>query len=218
MLSQTHQRKPSDHSRHDDTKNRSCAFVEKQEVHLLQFDRKTLERQALANTPVRYQGGARTLEQICVNYLRHSSSYKRWIRKLKRLNKYLPDRLDRRARRAEGRECVAVFKKRILDEIGEAYPWLKDECDRQKKRTGVENDPGEYEMPFGPFKGKRLCELDVDYIARLLGKPTVKKGLRTRLERHLAERLAANRNPAAEVEKSVPLENAALIADGGFDG
>jgi hypothetical protein len=85
---------------------------------------------------------------------------------------------------------VAKVKKRILDEIAKAYPWLRAECNRQKARDGVEDDPGVFPLSFGPFRGRRPREIPTDYLIGLLAQAFVHKGSRTRIERVLAQRQA----------------------------
>jgi hypothetical protein len=85
---------------------------------------------------------------------------------------------------------VAKVKKRILDEIAKAYPWLRAECNRHKARDGVEDDPGAFPLSFGPFRGRRLREVPTDYLIGLLAQAFVRKSLRTRIERVLAQRQA----------------------------
>jgi hypothetical protein len=77
-----------------------------------------------------------------------------------------------------------------LDEIAEHYPWLLAECLRQKARDGVEDDPGAFALPFGPFRGRRLRDISTDYLIGLLAQAYVQKSLRTRIECVLARRQA----------------------------
>lgn len=71
------------------------------------------------------------------------------------------------------------------------YPYLRDQCVRLKQRDGLEDDPGEFVLPFGPFKGTALGNVETDYLLRLLGQSFVRKSLRNRIERHLAQRDAS---------------------------
>lgn len=70
------------------------------------------------------------------------------------------------------------------------YPWLRNDCGRQKVRDGVEDDLSEFVLPFGPWKGNKLSDIDTDYLIRLLGQTFIQRSYRTRIERHLAERQA----------------------------
>ena len=138
-----------------------------------------------------------TIDQRSVNYLRHqASSYDSLIGKLNSPAELCSSDLDRHVLDVERRSLVALAKKRILDEIASAYPWLEDECNRQKDRDALEDNVGDYLMPFGPYKGTRLEELNNDYLIRLLGMGVVRKQLRTRVERVLAikirERTSSN--------------------------
>ena len=96
--------------------------------------------------------------------------------------------MERHVLHVERRCCVAKIKRRVLDEIATTYPYLRDECVRLKQRDGLEDDPGEFVLPFGPFKGAALGNLETDYLLRLLGQSFVRKSLRSRVERHLAQR------------------------------
>ena len=131
-----------------------------------------------------------TVEQRCVNYLRHcASAYDDIIQALNRPEDVaFVTKMERHVLHVEMRSCVATIKRRILDEIAEKYPWLQSECVRQKRRDGVEDDVGNYVLPFGPFKGVALRDIEEDYLLRLLGQGFVRKSFRTRIERHLAER------------------------------
>jgi hypothetical protein len=165
------------------------AFLFNEPLHLLGFDRAVLEDQAERATPRHCAG--QSIEQKCVNYLRHHGSvYDDLIRKLNRPSERFSSPVERHLLHVERRRCVAAVKKRILDEIAEKYPWLQAECVRQKDRDGVEDEPGEYVLPFGPFKGQPLRTIEADYLIRLLGQSFVRKQMRTRIERHLAERQA----------------------------
>lgn len=163
-------------------------FLNEEPLGLQMLDRATLEHRAMSK-PYTFKCGGSTLEQKCVNYLRHRASVYDDI--LKRL--YKPDSLsaqgiDQHVLHVERRRAIAVVKKRILDEIGEQYPWLRPECNRQKQRDGVEDEPGDFILPFGPFKGYMLRDISADYLVGLLGQGSVRKSFRTRIERHLAER------------------------------
>jgi hypothetical protein len=161
-------------------------FLDEQPLHVQMLDRETVET-ASANSPAlrRYA----TVEQRCVNYLRHhASAYDRLIQTLNSPGDLFATQMERHVLHVERRRAVARIKKRILDEIGEKYPWLKAECVRQKQRDGVEDDASQFVLPFGPYKGRALGEIDTDYLLRLLGQSAVRRSFRTRIERHLAER------------------------------
>jgi hypothetical protein len=163
-------------------------FLDEQPLHLEMLDRETVES-AAANSPA--LRGFATIEQRCVNYLRHhASAYDRLIQALNSPGDLFPTQMERHVLHVERRRAVARIKKRVLDEIAEKYPWLKQECLRQKQRDGVEDDASQFVLRFGPFKGRALREIDTDYLLRLLGQSAVRKAFRTRIERHLAERAA----------------------------
>ena len=181
-------------NKYQEAKRKICGFAEGADLRLRKLGRDTLEADAMANTPPVRRNGGQSLAAVCVNYLRHNcSAYMELVEKLSKPDGWLSDRFERHVLAMERRPCVAILKRRVLDEISQAYPWLADECVHQKGRDGVEHDPGEYVIPFHPFKGKRLRELETDYLIRLLGRGDVRKSLRTRIERHLAERLVRAR-------------------------
>jgi hypothetical protein len=132
------------------------------------------------------------VEQRCVNYLRHrASAYDEIINTLNNPGALFLTAMERHVLHVERRSCVAKIKQRILEEIGTVYPGLRDECVRLKRRDGLEDDPSEFVLPFGPFKGTPLRNIDTDYLLRLLGQSSVRKSFRSRIERHLAQRGAA---------------------------
>jgi hypothetical protein len=90
----------------------------------------------------------------------------------------------------EWRRLVARTKKRVLDEIARNYPWLGAECRRQAWRAGVAGDPGDFILPFGPYKGYKLRAVSTDYLIQLLGQGSVRKMFRSNIESHLSERAA----------------------------
>ena len=133
-----------------------------------------------------------TVEQRCVNYLRHrASAYDEIINTLNSPGELFSTTMERHVLHVERRSCIAKIKQRILDEIATTYPGLRDECSRLKQRDGLEDDPGEFVLPFGPFKGTSLRNVETDYLLRLLGQGFVRKSFRSRIERHLAQRIAA---------------------------
>ena len=161
-------------------------FVDDVPLQLQNIDRILLEEKAVES-----RHGEATTEQACVNYLRHSGScYDKVCRMLDRPDVLCSTKFERHVLHVERRRLAARLKKRILDGIAENYPWLTAECARQKQRDGVEDEPGDYAIPFGPFKGRPLRELNNDYLLRLLGQSSVRRALRTRIERYLAEREA----------------------------
>lgn len=171
------------------TTNAIEQFVDNVPLQLQRIPRQLLEGMATEAKATMLRCHCYTVEQACVDFLCHSASdYDAILRKLNS-----PDELgltggQRHILHVERRRCVARIKKRILDEISSAYPWLSTECERQKQREGVDDGPGDFVIRFQPFKGKRLRDLDTDYLLRLLGQTFVRKSLRTRIERHLAER------------------------------
>ena len=71
----------------------------------------------LAATP---ESGGEFLGRIAVNYLRHQlTSYER--------------NLERVAGKVGVREAVMEIRQKVFAAIGQAYPWLADECQRQLK-------------------------------------------------------------------------------------
>lgn len=161
-------------------------FVDEVPLQLQNFNRILLEEKALES-----RHGEATTEQACVNFLRHSGAcYDEVCRMLDRPDDLCSTKFERHVLHVERRSLAARLKKRILDEIGEQNSWLAAECARQKQRDGVEDEPGDFAIPFGPFKGRILQELDNDYLLRLLGQSSVRRALRTRIERFLAERIA----------------------------
>ncbi len=166
--------------------------IDTADLDLKVIDREELE--SLAPAQKRYA----TCEQSCVNYLRHSASrYDSILHGLSAPSLHCSTKLERHVLHVEHRSLVARLKKRVLDEIAQVYPWLANECARQKSREGVEDEPGDFVMPFGPYKGRPLCEIETDYLIRLLGQSMIRKSFRTRIERHVAERAAGKaRRPA----------------------
>jgi hypothetical protein len=176
-------------------------FLNEAPLRLQMLDRAIIGQQVNATSRTFKRGGA-TVEQRSVNYLRHrASEYDKIIRQLHNPRELCSQGIDSHILHLERRRAIATIKKRVLDEIAEKYPWLETECLRQKHRDGVEEDPGEYILPFGPNRGRKLREIDIDYLIRLLGQGFVRKSFRTRIERHLAERCQqeapASRSPLA---------------------
>lgn len=179
-------------SNYDEARNRIYQRVADQSLDLCVIERSELEKRVVDHRPLSLRGGP-TLEQRCVNYLRHKESrYDELIRMLNCPTALLdqPTDFERHVLHFERRKCHAIIRKRIFDEIAEHYPWLATECIRQKKRDGVEDNPSEFIMPFGPFKGKPLSDIDENYLFLLLGHFSIRKGFRTRIERFLAEKMA----------------------------
>jgi hypothetical protein len=155
-------------------------------LQIQQLDRSVLEELAARNG-----GDCKTLEQMCVNYLRHSASgYGGIIGKLDRPDELGLSGIQRHVLHLERRSLKARARENVLNEIARHYPWLKGECQRQAWRDGVEEDPGKFVLPFGPFKGRELRYVETDYLIRLLGDGSVRRSFRTRIERHVAERIA----------------------------
>ena len=71
-----------------------------------------------------YDGGGDQeafIARICVNYLRHElTSYEAHLAKV--------------AGKVGASEAYLKIKEKVLDAIGEVYPWLLDECFRQQQR------------------------------------------------------------------------------------
>jgi hypothetical protein len=80
------------------------------------------------------------------------------------------------------------LRKSRLDAVAERYPWLREECARQKMQEGLEDDPGSFVVDCGAGQGRQLRDLDADYLRGLTKRPGIRKSLVTRIERHLAER------------------------------
>ena len=168
------------------SKEKIYRFIDSWPLRLQQMDRESLEQQ-VAIRRKHLTNSTQRVEASCVNYLRHEcSSYKTLRDVLNRPDGWLEDRFDRYVLSVEKRRAGAAITKRILDEIAEAYPWLAEECARQKERDGVGGNPGKYRFSFGPFRGKRLEEVDSDYMIQLLGM-RIGASLRNRIERYLAE-------------------------------
>jgi hypothetical protein len=162
-------------------------YVAEAPLQLQLLDNKVLEERVASDQ--RIHNKFHTVEHRCVNYLRHrASAYDEIINTLNSPGDLFSTTMERHVLHVERRSCVAKIKQRILDEIATAYPGLRDECRRLKLRDGLEDDPSEFVLPFGPFKGMALRNLDTDYLLRLLGQGFVRKSLRSRIERHLAER------------------------------
>ncbi len=168
---------------YDTSKKKLEEYLREVPLNLRQLDRQTLEAEAATRRV--FPNGHPTLEHRCVNYLRHRASDCDGI--IRTLNTSM-EGIDPHVLYVERRGAVAAVKKRILDAIAELYPWLKAECLRQKARDGIEDEAGDFILPFGPFKGRMLREVDSDYLLRLLGQSFVRRSFRTRIERHLAER------------------------------
>jgi hypothetical protein len=163
-----------------------CKLVDEMPLHLQHLDRAVLEARAAKNG-----GKSQTLEQRCVNYLRHSASaYDAIVNKVGRPDELGLEGAQRHVLAVEWRRLVGRTKKRALDEIALNYPWLGAECQRQALQAGVGGDPGNFVLPFGPFRGHRLRDLSIDYLVQLLGQGSVRKMFRNCIERHLAERVA----------------------------
>jgi hypothetical protein len=165
-------------------------YVADVQLRLEALNRDDLEKRATGDK--QHQKQFSTVEQQCVNYLRHcASAYDEIIEKLACPGDLFSTRMERHVLHVERRACVTRIKIRILDEIAAAYPHLCDECAWQKRRDGLEDDPGEFVLPFGPFKGTSFRHLETDYLLRLLGQRFVRKSFRSRIERHLAQRSAS---------------------------
>jgi len=178
------------HQDYCEAKNKLYKLVERQNLHLQTFDRDTLEKLAYEQTAPEHRRPEQSLARKCVNYLRHHcSNYDKILNMLEHPGGLLLDKLARHIRHVEKRTLVALLKKHVLDEITEIYPWLAQECQIQKSRDGVEDDPGQFIMPFGPYRKMMLKDIDCDYLVRLLGQSWVKKSYRTRIERVVAQRL-----------------------------
>lgn len=67
------------------------------------------------------------LERICVNFLRH---------RMTKYDRYL-DELYKKVGKSEGIEMV---RQRVYKAIGDAYPWLTAECERQLARRRMEKE------------------------------------------------------------------------------
>lgn len=171
---------------YDAARDKVMKYVSEVPLEVQRLDRAAVEERSI--TARKYH----SVEQRCVNYLRHSASaYDSIIRALNGLGDQFSTKMERHVLHVERRGCVAQIKRRILDEIAATYPWLQAECERQKQRDGLEEDPGDFVLPFGPFKGSRLREVNTDYLLRLLGQSFVRKSFRTRIEHHLAQRAVA---------------------------
>ena len=164
---------------------RIAAFVNDVPVNLKVIERVALEEMVAQDSRRKFA----TLEQACVNYLRHRlSDYVAIIGTLNQPGEAFPGNVERHVLHLERRGCVVAIKRRILNEIAEKYPWLGAECNRQIPRDGLEDDPGEFQMPFGPFKGRPLREIDNSYLIYLLGLSFVRRSLRSRIEGELSSR------------------------------
>ena len=162
-------------------------YLANQPLCLQVMDRQTLEAEARASARMQYA----TVAQECVIYLRHRASrYDSIIRTLNCPESISLSPFERHVLHIHRRSFVESVKRRIFDEIAETYPWLRDECIRQKHRDGLEEEPGVFQIPFGPYKGLALRNLDSDYLVRLLGMSFVRKSMRCRVERELARRQA----------------------------
>lgn len=160
-------------------------FVNEVPLNLKVIERAALEAMVAQDSRRNFA----TLEQACVNYLRHRlSDYDAIIGKLNQPGELLAGSVGRHVLHLERRSCVVAIKKRILTESAEKYPWLAPECNRQIRRDGLEDDPGTFEMPFGPFKGRPLHEIDNSYLIYLLGLSFVRRSLRSRIEGELSSR------------------------------
>jgi hypothetical protein len=127
-----------------------------------------------------------------VNYLRHFASvYDEITRKLSRPDQLGLSGVECHMLHIERRRLVARTKERILKEIATSYPWLGEECRRQAWLDGVAGHPGEFVLHFAPFKGYKLRQLHTEYLIGMLGHSFVRGSFRTRIERHLAERIAS---------------------------
>jgi hypothetical protein len=165
-------------------------YVAEVPLQLQVLDKKVLEERVASDQ--RIHNKIHTVQHRCVNYLRHrASAYDEIIDTLNSPGDLFSTAMERHVLHVERRSCVARIKQRILDEIATAYPGLRDECLRLKQRDGLEDDPGEFIFPFGPFKGTSLRNVETDYLIWLLGQSFVRKSFRSRIERHLAQRSAS---------------------------
>ena len=161
------------------------------QVDAMPLDLQLLDRSVLEERAARTGGKSQTLEQKCVNYLRHSASaYGDILRKLRRPDELGLNGIERHVLHIEWQHLMDRTKKRILDEIATNYPWLRAECRHQAWRSGLVGDPGDFILPFGPFKGRKLWDVSIDYLVRLLGQDFAKKSFRSCLEHHLVDRAA----------------------------
>lgn len=176
--------------KYEQIRSKIFAIVDECDLGVATVDRETLEARAFLHAKEMHYQGNRSLAQDCVNYLRHSSAgYESTLAILDNPGDLLSTQEERHVLHLTKRFCKARLKKRVLDEIATLHPWLKEECNRQKMRDGVEENPGSFILPFGPFRGTPLRRIDIDYLIRLLGDGSVKKSFRTRIERHVAERM-----------------------------
>jgi hypothetical protein len=172
---------------YDKAKAKIEIYVANQPLCLQVIDRPTLEAAARTSARMLYA----TVAQECVIYLRHRASrYDSIIRTLNSPGSMSLTPFERHVLLVHRRSLVESVKLRIFDEIAELYPWLREECIRQKHRMGLEEEPGVFQMPFGPYKGLFLRDLDSDYLIRLLGMTFVRGSMRCRVERELARRQA----------------------------
>jgi hypothetical protein len=198
-----------DRGRYGAVRTRLENLAESRDLQLQRIDRADLERNAAeayhairrkkwkSNKEKEWKSNkekewSRSIEGRCVDFLRHRcSAYDEIVRSLNRPSEWVENESDGHILHVERPNLRAIVKRRILDEIGEAYPWLKTECERQKQRDGLEENSGEYVIPFAPYKGTPLRDLDVDYLIRLLGQGFVQRSLRTRIVRVLRLRFSA---------------------------
>lgn len=109
-----------------------CTREAIQSIRVVIINQDVLKRKALAFVRDRHlrqdgcffspeDAGEATIQRWMVNYIRHN------------LTKY--DRiLDSNFRKVGKFEVYPEIKVAVMDRIAEAYPYLKDECERQKKR------------------------------------------------------------------------------------
>lgn len=172
---------------YDKAKTKIELYLANQPLCLQVIDRQTLEKAARTSARMQYANVA----QECVIYLRHRASrYDSIVRTLNCPGSISLSPFERHVLHVHRRSFVESVKLRIFDEIAELYPWLREECIRQKHRSGLEEEPGAFQIPFGPYKGLPLRKLDSDYLIRLLGMTFVRGSMRCRVERELARRQA----------------------------
>jgi hypothetical protein len=61
-------------------------------------------------------------------------------------------------------------------------------------------------MPFGKYKGRRLCEIDIDYLEWLATLPDLRDPLRSALEDILGQRAGRHSRPRALPQPEVVAE------------
>jgi len=131
-----------------EARERLYKLVAGMDITVARLERDELER-GTEEQPGRHHR-VQTIQHRCTNWLRHYAT--KYDAFLSRITQWPSNDVEREVLQQEKRSCVAILKRRVLDKIAEVYPFLTEECERQKHRAGVESEPGEFVLPLPPFR------------------------------------------------------------------